>query len=155
VQFPFHAVISADFQKAEKSFSRSLRGTQGKEDRWRACASSANAAMGFAVAPAFVAASPFSGRSRQMAHAMMREIKDAFKGEKMALVALEAYWMIGRLDNLEWLDTSTASRIRQKVDSATELFGYPDMVMNVSALDDAYSSLKISEREYFQNQVNV
>ena len=51
----------------------------GREDRWRTCVINTNLAMGFAVAPSFVRTT-FSEASRQKAHDMIREIKNAFKG---------------------------------------------------------------------------
>ncbi len=63
-----------------KSFSKSLRGTVGREERWHTCVINTNNALGFAVAPAFVREA-FSEGSRQKAHEMITEIKEAFKGE--------------------------------------------------------------------------
>ena len=53
---------------------------KGREERWRTCASGTNAALGFAVAPAFVRRAGFGEESRGRAHQMMSEIKGAFKG---------------------------------------------------------------------------
>ncbi len=57
-----------------------------------------------------------------------------------------------RLKSLDWVDPKTASQIRLKIDRTNELFGYPDVIMNATALDSTYELFWVSEREFFQNQ---
>ena len=58
-----------------------------------------------------------------------------------------------RLSNLDWISNSTADKIKQKINNTSELFGYPDFIMNVAELDKGYELFKVSEREFFKNQV--
>ena len=48
----------------------------------------------------------------------------------------------------------TKSLLVQKVDNCSELFGFPDFIMNVTELDKGYKELEISEKEFFENQVS-
>ncbi len=69
-------------QKAEKTFVKSLGGAQGREERWRSCASATNAAMGFAVATAFVREAQFTEEAKRSVQEIVGMIKSAFKGLK-------------------------------------------------------------------------
>lgn len=60
---------------------------------------------------------------------------------------------VGRLDDLEWVDPESASLLRAKIDATTELFGYPDLVLNATELDELYAGFHVSDREFFKNQV--
>ena len=60
-----------------------------------------------------------------------------------------------RLDELDWIgDEATRVSIKRKIENGVHLFGYPDYIFNHTELDKAYSDFSVSEKEYFENQVN-
>lgn len=135
---PYIPYLSKPFQRAEKDFQKSMLGGRGREERWRTCVMQVNLAMGFAVAPSFVR-NAFGQDSRDKANEIYNSIKTAFKL---------------RLDELDWIDSQeTVDAIRNKIDQASHLFGYPDFIFNSTELDNMYQDFHVAEREYFNNQV--
>ena len=45
------------------------------------------------------------------------------------------------------------SAIKEKIDAATHLVGYPDFIFNATALDEMYRNLNVVENQFFQNTV--
>lgn len=69
---------------------------------------------------------------------MVGEIKTAFKD---------------RLSSLDWIDADTLQKIIRKIELTSELFGYPDFILNAVELDKSYAEFDVYEREFFSNQV--
>ena len=59
-----------------------------------------------------------------------------------------------RLDQLDWIgDESTRDSMKKKIENGVHLFGYPDYIFNHTELDRSYADFRVSEKEYFENQV--
>ena len=71
----------------------------------------------------------------------------------MVFVNVRSSILPARLGGLDWVGPEAAPLLRAKIDATTELFGYPDLVLNSTALDQLYSRFYVSEREFFMNQV--
>jgi predicted metalloendopeptidase len=62
--------------------------------------------------------------------------------------------MIGRLQNLQWIDEETRQEAIEKVKSLREKIGYPDYILSPLSLATKYSGLwAFSTNQYFENIV--
>jgi predicted metalloendopeptidase len=98
------AFVEEDFKLAQ-----ALTGQKELRPRWKRCIAATDAALGEALAQAFVARK-FAGASKQAAETYVREIAAAMRQ---------------RLDELQWMDETTRERARKKLESLAYLVGYP------------------------------
>ncbi|HHH27728.1 MAG TPA: M13 family peptidase [Polyangiaceae bacterium] len=99
------AFVEQDFQLAKKLF-----GQDELEARWKRCVAATDSALGELLAQAYVA-ERFGPESKQAVIEMVSEIGKAMRK---------------RLGGLEWMDTKTRERARDKLDQMDYLIGYPD-----------------------------
>lgn len=139
-------LVHSKVQKLSKSFREAgdvlrmvLMGSVEKEIRWKTCIAAVDNSIGFALSAMFVREA-FHGDSKTMAQNMINGIKSAFK------------------DNfplLEWMDPETRKLTVDKVDSITDMIGFPEFIIYPDQLDEEYEELEFNETEYFQNHLNV
>ena len=51
------------------------------------------------------------------------------------------------------MDPITRKNAEEKADKITNMIGYPDYIMNNTALEEKYSDLVVEEDKYFQNSI--
>ena len=111
---------------------------QVHEERWRTCVSDVDNAVGFALGVMFVNET-FDGQAKPEAEKMIKLVTKAFR-QGLA----EAHWM----------DKITRKNAEEKADRITNMIGYPDYIMNNTALEEKYADLTVDEESYFRNSVN-
>lgn len=103
---------------------RTLAGQQEPQPRWKRCIGATEQALGEAIGKLYVA-QRFTGRSKQIATAMIGDIADAFAAS---------------LAGLDWMDEPTRLAAQIKMGTLAMKIGYPDGWRDYSALDLARQS---------------
>ncbi len=111
-------------------YGRTLAGQQEPQPRWKRCIQATEQAMGEAVGKLYVA-ERFTGKSKEIATAMIGDIADAFAAS---------------LARLDWMDEPTRQAALRKKGTLGMKIGYPDVWRD-------YSKLAISRKSHFANAV--
>lgn len=130
--------LSKAYRDAIFDFSKTLSGVTQQKPRWKTCAGKADSALGFATGKIFVD-KKFKGDSKTIALKMIQDVKDAFKGN---------------FKNLDWMDSTTAEAAKSKADAVVQKIGYPEWIMDASALDAYYQNIEIGS-SYFQSIISI
>ncbi|KAG1662544.1 Neprilysin-4 [Nymphon striatum] len=93
--------------------------------RWMKCTSYVNQNLGMAVGASFVK-KYFSDESKEMALEMISEISESFTE---------------LLKNASWMDKGAKSLAMEKVEKITRNIGFPNFILNNTALDNYYSDV--------------
>lgn len=109
-------------------YGRTLAGQQEPQPRWKRCISATEQAMGESLGKLYVARA-FTGRSKEIATAMIGDIADAFAES---------------LPGLAWMDEATRRAALAKKRALGMRMGYPDAWRD-------YSNLAISRASHFAN----
>lgn len=125
------------YRDIKKDYYKTVFGSETERARWRDCVSYVNDNMGNAVGRLFVQ-EHFDETSKSTALAMIHNIRDAF------------YELLNEAD---WMDEPTRRVAREKAEVMAEKIGYPDYILNDTALNEEYENLEFSEEHYFQNVV--
>lgn len=135
----FTSCLSKSFREAYKGLRKALIGSDGGEEPWRYCVTDTNNVMGFAIGAMFVR-EVFHGESKPQAEEMINDVRNAFKRN---------------LNNLKWMDIETRKLADEKADAISDMIGFPDYILNADMLDEKYIDLKITAKEYFNNNLNI
>ncbi|GBG31447.1 Endothelin-converting enzyme 1 [Hondaea fermentalgiana] len=131
--------LSEHFLRNDEAFDKTVFGVESPTPRWKRCVARARSNMGFLVARLFLD-EHFTQESRTEASALVENIQASFKSN---------------LDLLDWMDETTRTRARAKVDASRFRIGYPDFVMDDEALQQRYATLEISVTDYFSNLLSA
>ncbi|KAM4704262.1 membrane metallo-endopeptidase-like 1 [Rhinophrynus dorsalis] len=129
--------LSRRYKDAQANYRKVLFGTTLEEARWRECVSYVNTNMENAVGAMYVKET-FAGESKRMISDLINKVREAF---------------IETLDDLQWMDSTSKEKAREKVLSIKEQIGYPDYMLEDQndKLDQECATLNFSEHQYFEN----
>ena len=133
----FSGALSKKYRDVDKILQKALTGANIHEERWRICVSDVDNVLGFAIAAKFVNET-FDNKTKSEAEAMIKLITKAFR---QGLV------------EADWMDEETRHLAEKKADKITNMIGYPDYILNNTALEEKYKDLSIGDG-YFENSVN-
>ena len=133
----FNMALSKQFREVDNILQKALTGADIREERWRECITDVDNVLGFAVGAEFVNETFANGTKAQAEH-MVGLITQAFK---RGLV--EATWM----------DNQTRVEAEKKAEKITNMIGFPDYIVNNTALEEKYAQLEVTD-DYFQNNLN-
>jgi len=125
------------YRDVDKILQRALSGTNVHEERWRICISDVDNVLGFAIGAQFVNET-FDIQTKPEAERMIKLITKAFR---QGLV------------EAEWMDEKTRYQAEKKAEKITNMIGYPDYIVNNTALDEKYKDLAVTDG-YFDNNIN-
>jgi putative endopeptidase len=91
-------------------FSRTLRGVQQQQPRWKRCVGLVDRQLGEALGQEFVGRA-FSPELKEKALHMTRQVEDAMKKD---------------IDELDWMSAETKTRAQEKLAAIVNKIGYPD-----------------------------
>ncbi|GFU09355.1 endothelin-converting enzyme homolog [Nephila pilipes] len=131
-------LLSIPFREAGADLSLALLGSVEKKTRWKTCIAAVDNSIGFALSSMYIRKS-FLHDSKTLVNNMIDEIKTAFK-ENFPLI--------------DWMDSETRNLSVDKVDSVTDMVGYPEYITHPNKLDEIYDGLEFNETEYFKNHLN-
>lgn len=99
-------------------YDRALTGATENSPRWTRCVRATSSALSEALGELYVR-KRFSAGAREHAQQMVGNIIDAFRT---------------RIDALDWMDSTTRARAREKLEALARKVGYPDTWRDYSAL---------------------
>jgi endothelin-converting enzyme/putative endopeptidase len=98
-------------------FSKTLRGVEQQQPRWKRCVARVDRQLGEALGQEFVSRA-FSPALKEKSLHMTRQVEDA---------------MAKDIDSLEWMSADTKKRAQQKLKAIVNKIGYPDKWRDYSA----------------------
>uniref|UniRef100_A0A1B0AC31 Neprilysin, neutral endopeptidase 1 n=1 Tax=Glossina pallidipes TaxID=7398 RepID=A0A1B0AC31_GLOPL len=120
-------------------FHKALVGTRGEVSRWGQCIMWTNRNLGLAVGALFIKDN-FDPKSKEIAFDMIRTIREAFNE---------------LLDENDWMDNPTRAVAKEKANAMNQLVGYPEVLTNVTALENVYKHLTIVADDFMENVWNI
>jgi len=133
----FNMALSKKYRDIDKILQKALSGTEVHEERWRVCISDVDNVLGFAIGAQFVNET-FHNKTKPEAEKMIKLITKAFR---QGLV------------EADWMDEQTRYQAEKKAEKITNMIGYPDYIVNNTALEEKYKDLPVGD-EYFENNIN-
>lgn len=131
--------LSQKFSDLKREFNKAVQGTETDRARWRLCINIVNDNLGMVVGRMYVE-DHFEEKAKASATAMIKRIKESFREILM---------------EVPWLDDSTKKVAKEKADDIKEKIGYPDYIMNDTALNLDYEGITLDEKHYFENMLNI
>jgi len=133
----FNMALSKKYRDIDKILQKALSGTDVHEERWRVCISDVDNVLGFAIGAQFVNET-FHNQTKPEAEKMIKLITKAFRQG---------------LIEADWMDEKTRYQAEKKAEKITNMIGYPDYIVNNTALEEKYKDLPVGEG-YFENNIN-
>ena len=133
----FNMALSKEFREVDNILQKALTGADIREERWRECITDVDNVLGFAVGAQFVNET-FDQGTKPQAETMIKLITEAFKRG---------------LVEADWMDDMTRAEAEKKAEKITNMIGFPDYIVNNTALEEKYAQLKVTD-DYFQNNLN-
>ena len=127
------------FQAPRAEFRRVLLGVLADRNRWNKCVEWTNKKMGMAVGSLFVK-NHFNHASKLVALEMIQGIREAFNE---------------LLEENHWMDDATRQVAKDKANSMNERIGYPDYIVNATALGIEYDHMKLSPENFLANMFTI
>lgn len=110
--------LSSNFDNAHFDFfSKTLRGVEQQQPRWKRCVRMVDQQLGEALGQEFVSRA-FSPALKEKSLHMTRQVEEA---------------MAKDIDSLDWMSDETKKRARQKLQAIVNKIGYPDQWRDYSA----------------------
>ncbi|EDW62314.1 neprilysin-1 [Drosophila virilis] len=128
-----------EYQRERVEFRKILMGIQSERTRWSQCVEWTNKKLGVAVGALFIRDN-FNQDSKEVALEMIHNIRAAFN-ELLA----ENHWM----------DDETRAVAKEKADSMNERIGYPEILTNVTELEQEYVNLTIVPDNFIDNVLSI
>lgn len=133
----FNMALSKEFREVDNILQKALTGADIREERWRECITDVDNVLGFAVGAQFVNET-FDQGTKPQAEKMIQLITEAFKRG---------------LVEADWMDDKTREEAEKKAEKITNMIGFPDYIINNTALEEKYHELNVAD-DYFQNNLH-
>ena len=133
----FNMALSKEYREVDNILQKALTGADIREERWRECITDVDNVLGFAVGAQFVNET-FDRGTKPQAENMIRLITEAFKRG---------------LVEADWMDDMTRAEAEKKAEKITNMIGFPDYIINNTALEEKYYELNVAG-DYFQNNLH-
>ncbi|XP_059158497.1 neprilysin-1-like [Physella acuta] len=131
--------LPKEYRKIRSEFSKHIFGSESEPPRWYDCVSYINDNMGNAAGRLFVERH-FDEGSKETAMEMIDDIREAF------------YQL---LDEADWMDDTTRVVAKEKAQAVSVNIGYPESILNNTALDAEYDGLIFHPDRFFDNVVKL
>lgn len=122
-----------------RQYNKVLFGTDTDRARWRTCVNYAIDNFGMAVGRIFVQ-KYFNEEAKTSALEMIQNIRASFNE---------------LLSDVPWMDETTRDVAKEKADAIQEKIGYPDYILNNTALDEDYEGMEMDPEKYFENVLKM
>jgi membrane metallo-endopeptidase-like protein 1 len=127
--------LPQSFINLRRNYNKAVHGIDQEQSRWRTCVNYVNENFGMAVGRIFVEAH-FNEEAKANALEMIDNIRSAFAE---------------LLEEAPWMDQETRVVAQEKADAIKEKIGYPEYIMNDTALNADYEGIEIDPYKYFEN----
>ena len=118
----FNMALSKEYREVDNILQKALTGAEIREERWRECITDVDTVLGFALGAQFVNQT-FNAGTKSEAEHMFKLVTKAFKNG---------------LVEANWMDSDTRKEAEKKADKITNMIGFPDYIINNTALQDKY-----------------
>ena len=137
MRFIRHRINNLDkrFERIQNELYKLLYGREEMPARWKFCIAYVNGNLGMSVGSLFVR-KYFDSQSKQDMLYLTSEIQKQFQDI---------------VEQVDWLSESTKDMARSKLDAMIHNIGYPDLVLNDTALLSESQGLDYKEDEFFEN----
>lgn len=108
------------FESTTLPLKKVLFGTDSPPDRWQYCLRETNTAFGFAMSSMFIERT-FGENDRLKAEELIGNIRETFEGN---------------LNKLSWIDDTTKTEAKKKLNRMYQKIGYPDWIKNQTRLEE-------------------
>ena len=131
----FNMALSKEYREVDNVLQKALTGAEIREERWRECITDVDTVLGFALGAQFVNQTFNSGTKSEAEH-MIKLVTRAFKNG---------------LVEANWMDGDTRKEAEKKADKITNMIGFPDYIINNTALQDKYKVWHFEYHHYFNS----
>ena len=126
-------------RKISLKFSQQITGREEETPRWRTCVGTVKNSLSTAVGSLYVQRH-FKNDSKQTALEMVADIRAEF----------------GRmLEEVDWMDSTTKAKAKQKADAIVEHIGYPSELTDDRKLEELFEGLELNNTDYLGNALNM
>uniref|UniRef100_A0AC34FHN9 Uncharacterized protein n=1 Tax=Panagrolaimus sp. ES5 TaxID=591445 RepID=A0AC34FHN9_9BILA len=125
------------FDDIQQDFLKDFIGRKTKSPRWKDCNSGSGSRMSYASGAMYVRAH-FDKRDRDAALEMIEDLQAAFRE-----ILLET----------DWMEDETRKYALEKANDMQSLIGYPDFILNDTALDEYYDNLTLSDGDNYSEVI--
>ncbi|XP_057304506.1 endothelin-converting enzyme homolog [Hydractinia symbiolongicarpus] len=128
-------VVLGKYQDVTDDYFMTAFGTKDRQPRWEICIGSTLGAFGYALSRSFVE-EVYDRTAKTMSTEMIQAIKGVFTDN---------------LEQMDWMDAKTKKYARKKAEKILENIGYPDFILNSTALEQEYIGLEVEKGQHFDN----
>jgi len=126
-------------RKIQLEYSKNITGKKSSTPRWRECTGSASGSFASPIGNMYVS-KHFNSDAKHAMDEMVMDIRREFD-------------II--LDQIEWMDSATRVRAKEKLSTMKEYIGYPQEIMVKENLEELYKGLNVSPDDHFRNGINM
>ncbi|CAG2110878.1 unnamed protein product, partial [Medioppia subpectinata] len=134
-----HMSLSEEWTQMRRQFEQVIHGTASPRPRWYQCVKAVDNAMTLLVSHLYVR-HYFRPQIKQKASELIESVRLEFKHT---------------LTEMDWLDNQTLERALDKLARMRIVVGYPDDILNSTAVDSIYSGLSLNASDFFGNILTI
>ncbi|CAG2110879.1 unnamed protein product, partial [Medioppia subpectinata] len=134
-----HMSLSEEWTQMRRQFEQVIHGTASPRPRWYQCVKAVDNAMTLLVSHLYVR-HYFRPQIKQKASELIESVRLEFKHT---------------LTEMDWLDNQTLERALDKLARMRIVVGYPDDILNSTAVDSIYSGLSVNASDFFGNILTI
>ncbi|GAV04570.1 hypothetical protein RvY_14837 [Ramazzottius varieornatus] len=131
--------LSSAYLEARANFHKVLMGVSQQRARWQQCIDFVNEKMGMATGALFIR-EHFNQQSKDKALEMIHMIRESF---------------IEMVDEQTWMESETSNKAREKAQFMNEKIGYPNFLLNTTALNKEYEALIVTDDVFVVNVARI
>lgn len=131
--------LNGEIRAIGEEFVKNVTGKTETPPRWKKCVGSAAGSFSAAVGKMYVQ-QHFNHKAKDSMLEMVTDVRQEFS-------------MI--LDEITWMDPMTKKRAHRKLSTIKEYIGYPEEILNNTALEELYKGLEVEPTSYFQNGISM
>ncbi|CAI5443087.1 unnamed protein product [Caenorhabditis angaria] len=131
--------LPAKFRKPMYEFRQKMYGLSSDTPLWENCVAEVRDNLAMPLSTEY-AQKFFSKRDKSVAEEMIRDLKKAMEHTLM---------------NADWIDESTREAALTKLDAMGHKIGFPDSLLNETAVLLPYAGVRLTANQYFENAVSL
>ncbi|XP_022689226.1 membrane metallo-endopeptidase-like 1 isoform X3 [Varroa jacobsoni] len=134
-----YATLGKAWRDQLHNFNSVLTGKTRENPRWEQCMTSLTGSLGLSLSNLYVK-NFFHEDSKDHALSMVKYITNEF---------------LNIIKEVDWMDSATRLRAKNKAEAIVPYIGYPSELMNDTLLSDHYTNVSMKSDEYFKNVMQL
>ena len=127
------------YTKAALILNKAESGVDKLDPLWDRCVSKASSVFGFGTGALYVE-QYFSESSKSEVEDILEKVRKAFSDN---------------MPQVDWMDQATRNKAEEKLKFISPMIGYPDWILNVTKLDEAYENVAIQQDQLFKTYLSL